>query len=186
MEREKKRKKRISFSSKYKSDTFPKRVYKLCLLGLTNDELAIAFGVSVASIEKWQVKYETFGESVKRGRREADSNVVRAMYQRAIGYSHPDTHISVWRGEVISVPITKYYPPDTGAGIFWLKNRTRNNKYPFTNTDRVELTGRDGGDIEIKNISTLDMKKFSKEELILMANMTDKIYEKSKLDKKKK
>ncbi|EFB1429709.1 terminase, partial [Escherichia coli] len=48
----------------------------------------------------------------------------------------------------------KYYPPDTTAAIFWLKNRQK-DKW----RDKVdhELTGKDGGAIQIETspMSTL-------------------------------
>jgi hypothetical protein len=47
------------------------------------------------------------------------------LYRRAIGYSHPETHICVVAGEVIQTPIVKHYPPDTAAAFIWLQNRRR-------------------------------------------------------------
>ncbi|MCG8643425.1 MAG: hypothetical protein MI862_27100 [Desulfobacterales bacterium] len=40
------------------------------------------------------------------------ANVLGALYKRAVGYSHPDVHISVYQGDVIITDITKHYPPD--------------------------------------------------------------------------
>jgi hypothetical protein len=31
--------------------------------------------------------------------------------------------IRVVQGEIVQTPIRKFYPPDTTAAIFWLKNR---------------------------------------------------------------
>ncbi len=40
-----------------------------------------------------------------------------------MGYSHPAVHVSNYQGDITLTPITKHYPPDTVAAIFWLKNR---------------------------------------------------------------
>ncbi len=47
-------------------------------------------------------------------------NVMDALYKRAVGYSHPDTHVATWNGEVILTEIEKHYPPDRGAGQEYL------------------------------------------------------------------
>ena len=61
--------------------------------------------------------------SLKVGKDIPDQNVERSLYQRAIGYSHPDVDIRVVDGDVVQTEIVKHYPPDTTAAIFWLKNR---------------------------------------------------------------
>ncbi len=45
---------------------------------------------------------------------------------------------------IVQTPIRKYYPPDTGAICFWLKNRLRNEW-----RDKVEtgVTDKDGNDV---------------------------------------
>ena len=55
----------------------------------------------------------------------ADANVADRLYQRAMGYEAPDVDIRVVDGQIIETPLTKYYPPDTPAAIFWLKNRQK-------------------------------------------------------------
>ena len=59
----------------------------------------------------------------------ADERVGRALYHRAIGYSHPAVKIvTVALGnnagsKVVREEYTEHYPPDTAAICFWLKNR---------------------------------------------------------------
>jgi len=164
--------------------------YRLSLLGLTNKELAIAMGVSVATIENYLKNDPEFYAAVKRGKTDADSKVAQSMFKRAIGYSHPDTYITpnrvkVYtqdengknvlveeRTEVLQIPIIKHYPPDTSAMIFWLVNRTKQNENPFTNNTRYEVTGKDGGPIETKN---LDLSDFTEAELELAASLGKKL-----------
>jgi len=48
------------------------------------------------------------------------SNVLKALYERAIGYHHAENHIAVYEGEVIITPQIKKYPPDKSAAQEWL------------------------------------------------------------------
>jgi transcriptional regulator with XRE-family HTH domain len=98
---------------------------KLSLLGATDKELADFFNVSESTLNKWKLDHPAFSESIKAGKEDADANVANRLYLRALGYEHPDVHISNYQGEVTLTPITKVYPPDPASAIFWLKNRQR-------------------------------------------------------------
>lgn len=110
--------------SKYNSE-FAEQAYKLCLLGSTNEDLANFFNVAVSTIGKWISEIPEFSDALKKGREIADSNVANRLYQRALGYEHPEEKVFCNNGEIISATVTKHYPPDPVAAIFWLKNRQR-------------------------------------------------------------
>ncbi|MCK5019398.1 MAG: hypothetical protein KAS32_20235 [Candidatus Peribacteraceae bacterium] len=112
--------------SKYREE-YCIQAQKLCLLGAIDKQLADFFGVSEPTLNKWKKDFPEFLKSLKKGKGIADNKVVRALYERATGYSHPDTHISNYQGDITVTPIVKHYPPDTGACIFWLKNRDKEN-----------------------------------------------------------
>ncbi|WP_333876399.1 helix-turn-helix domain-containing protein [Methylobacter sp.] len=97
--------------------------YKFCLLGATDEQLAEFFNVAKSTINLWKQKQPKFLDALKRGKVVADANVAQALYRRATGYSHPETHVSNYQGQITLTEITKHYPPDTGAACFWLKNR---------------------------------------------------------------
>lgn len=97
---------------------------KLCLLGATDEKLGNFFNVSEQTINSWKTKYPRFLESIREGKEEADANVANALYNRAIGFSHPHDHISNFQGEITVTPTIKHYPADTGAAFIWLKNRS--------------------------------------------------------------
>lgn len=90
---------------------------------MTDKEMATFLGIAESTFHLWKTKYPEFVEALARGKKEPDDKVEAAMFHRAIGYSHPEDVIMQYRGEPIIVPTTKHYPPDTIAGIFWLKNR---------------------------------------------------------------
>jgi hypothetical protein len=45
-----------------------------------------------------------------------------ALMARAVGMTMPDTHVSVYKGDVTLTPMKKHLAPDTLALIFGLKN----------------------------------------------------------------
>lgn len=110
--------------TKYKEE-YAKQAYKLCLLGATDEDLANFFEVDKATINRWKHDNPKFYDSLKRGKKIADANVADRLYQRAIGYQHKEDKIFNNNGEPLIVPTIKYYPPDTTAAIFWLKNRQK-------------------------------------------------------------
>lgn len=97
----------------------------MCRLGATDGDLARAFGVSIKTIESWQARWLEFNEATRIGKGEYDDQVERRLAMRAMGYSYESEKIFCHNGEIIRVPITEHVPPDTGAAIFWLKNRKR-------------------------------------------------------------
>ncbi|MBR1154347.1 MULTISPECIES: helix-turn-helix domain-containing protein [unclassified Bradyrhizobium] len=112
---------------------------KLCLLGAIDKDIAEFFGTSVVTLNAWKKKYPEFLKSLKDAKAEADARVVRSLYQRAVGYEGPAVKIFNANGSALVVPYTEHYPPETAAGIFWLKNRDPENW-----RDRHEVTGANG------------------------------------------
>ncbi len=85
-----------------------KQVKMLAEWGFTDQEFADFYEVKRKTIGNWKNQYPEFLHTLKKGKAVADSKVVKALFERATGYSDPDN---------------KHYPPDTTAAIFWLKNR---------------------------------------------------------------
>ena len=108
--------------TKYK-ESYPEQARKLCLLGYTDIQLADFFEVAESTVSLWKLEHPKFSEALKNGKEVADGEVAASFFQRAKGYSHPDTHISNYQGEITETPIIKHYPPDTAAAFIWLKNR---------------------------------------------------------------
>ncbi|GAB4023211.1 hypothetical protein GCM10028808_72960 [Spirosoma migulaei] len=124
-------------------ETYAQQAYKLCLLGATDADLADFFEVTETTINNWKNAHQEFFESIKKGKTLADAEVADSLYNRAIGYSHPDTHFTSFEGNVIQTPTTKYYPPDPTSAIFWLKNRQRKHwrdKVDVEQTTEVTVT----------------------------------------------
>lgn len=63
------------------------------------------------------------------------ANVLKALYDRAIGYHHAENHISVYEGDITITPQIKRYPPDKAAAQEFL--------------DRVEGKVKDVGELNV-------------------------------------
>jgi len=101
--------------TKYKPE-FNKQVYKLCLLGATDSEIAVFFCISESTLNNWKIDYPEFLESLRAGKDSADCAVAESLYQTAIS-------------------------GNTTAQIFWLKNRRRNEW-----RDKQEIDHTNGGE----------------------------------------
>lgn len=108
--------------TKYKAE-YAKQAAVACKLGATDQDLSELFRVSRSTINLWKIQYKGFSDALKPAKEVADSRVERALFQRAVGYSHEEDDIKMYEGNVIVTPTIKHYPPDTTACIFWLKNR---------------------------------------------------------------
>ncbi|NLW90671.1 MAG: hypothetical protein GXY34_03605 [Syntrophomonadaceae bacterium] len=139
----------------YKED-YCKKAYKLCLLGATDKEMADIFGVAESTLNLWKKEHKEFSESLKMGKEAADANVANRLYQRAMGYQHPEDKIFNDNGEPLIVPTTKHYPPDPTAAIFWLKNRQ-----PQKWRDKQEIDTNISGGIEV-SFTSPDLDDYAK------------------------
>ena len=136
---------------RYKA-AFADQARTFCALGATDVELAEHFGVAVATLYAWAMTHAEFCAALQSGAAAADERVERSLFQRAVGYSHADVHASSYQGVVTLTPLTKHYPPDTSAAIFWLKNRRRER---WRDRQEHEHAGRDGGLIQVDDITLL-------------------------------
>ena len=123
--------------SKYKPE-FAAQAAKLCALGATDAQLADFFEVAVSTVSLWKVEHKEFSEAIKVPKAEADERVEQSLFRRAMGYEHDEVDIKVVQGQIVKTDIRKYYPPDTTAAIFWLKNRKPGE---WRDKQDVELSG---------------------------------------------
>jgi hypothetical protein len=66
-----------------------------CLLGAINETLAGFFGVTRRTVDNWIATHPDFADAVYRGRAAADAVVVRALFERAKGFSHQVTRTTL-------------------------------------------------------------------------------------------
>jgi transposase-like protein len=138
--------------SKYSPDMVD-RAYDLCSeAGLTDAQLAKAFGVTRSSISLWKTEHPEFGEAVTQAKEEYDSNVVEAgLLKRARGYEFDEVVLEPCvvrkRGEPLEISdpalavtkrVRKHMPPDVRAIMFWLKNRSPER---WRDKQEIDLSG---------------------------------------------
>lgn len=131
--------------TKFKEE-FTAQAEKLCKLGATDMEVADFLEIEVRTLYRWKAENETFCQALKTGKDVADDRVERSLFARANGYEHDEVDIRVVANAIVQTPIRKYYPPDTTAAIFWLKNRKPKE---WRETKAVELTGAGGGPVVV-------------------------------------
>ena len=106
-------------------DAFCELATNYCLLGATDVQLAEFFGVSGTTINNWKKEHPDFLASIRAGKEDADAQIAGALFHRARGYSHKETDIRVIDKKIVQTELTKHYPPEVKAIIFWLKNRQK-------------------------------------------------------------
>lgn len=97
--------------------------------GLTIAQLADhKIGVNERTLRKWMVDYPPIGQAIKKGRIFCVEEVENALFKAATGYEVTEEQTETTtmpNGDTITRKrITiKHIPPNTGAAIFYLKNR---------------------------------------------------------------
>lgn len=121
----------------YKEE-YNEQVYKLCLLGAIDKEIADFFDVCEATINNWKKKYPEFLESIKKGKIIADANVAESLYNRAVGFEIKETKFAQCEGVFTDErEVTKIIPGDVKACQIWLNNRQSDK---FKDKQEIETT----------------------------------------------
>ena len=121
-------------------------VYNYALLGATDGAMATFFNISEVTFNAWKKKHPRFLKSMRAGKAQADARVARSLYARAIGYEHPEVDIRAVKGKIRKTSLVKFYPPDTAAATFWLRNR---QPELWRDVQRGEISGPNGGPIPV-------------------------------------
>lgn len=145
------------------------QVYKLCLLGAKDTQIAEFFGIAESTLNLWKEVHPEFMESIKKGKELADMEIVNSLYHRAKGMTiKSEKAIKVKCGkdqeEIETVEVSETLPPDPVSMFFWLKNRQ-----PEMWRDKKEV------DHTTKGESLHDLKGKSTEELLKRAEAVRKL-----------
>ncbi len=120
--------------------------------GLTDEQIAGNMGITVRSLYNWKKRSILIFQSLKTGKEVADIEVENALRKKALGFRETEQVVSSRRvveydegkrvrevTEPVVTQVEKYYPPDTTAQIFWLKNR-KPDKWRDKQEAKVDLT----------------------------------------------
>jgi hypothetical protein len=128
-----------------------KQVFRLCLLGSTDKQLAEFLEVSESTLNLWKNEHPKFSEQIRNGREKADAKVAASLYKRAVGFKYEEitTESSIIRtedddGNIIENEVPgsrkvtkKMVVPDVGAQKMWLTNRKSSEWH-----DRTEVEAK--------------------------------------------
>jgi len=92
----------------------------LVRIGLIRREIAEALGITEDQLTNLIYRDEKLAGIFKHASQEPNFQVEQALFRRAIGYRYKEVKKKL--GKPVEVTI-KEFAPDTGAAIFWLKNR---------------------------------------------------------------
>ena len=120
--------------------------------GLTDEQIAGNMGITVRSLYNWKKKSIPIFQSLKVGKEVADIEVENALRKKALGFREIEQTVSTRKTveyedgkrirevtEPVVTEVQKYYPPDTTAQIFWLKNR-KPKQWREKQEQKVDLT----------------------------------------------
>ncbi|MCL1988118.1 MAG: LuxR family transcriptional regulator [Firmicutes bacterium] len=159
-------KKRKRTAYKYDPNYHDAWVFSLAIKGATDEEIAKAFGVSRNSIFRWSWREEngekvltSFGESKRLGKEQADAQVIKTLYQKALGYEITEAQ-QIIEHDTNGTPRIKetrtnkrHIQPDTMAIMYWLNNRFKQTKEWSQRQElQAEITGKDGNPIEMLHL----------------------------------
>ena len=116
-----------------------KEVYKLCLLGATNAEIADFFDITESELEGWKEDSHKFRKAIKLGKMSADAKVSASLYKRACGYTYTEEKAFSYMGDVEITSVKRHMPADVNAAKFWLKNRQRDKWKEAPETQQVPV-----------------------------------------------
>jgi hypothetical protein len=91
----------------------------------TDDEIATFFGVSRRTLLRWKLDFPEFAEALSLGKSGPDERVKAKLYQRAVGYDYIAEEVFQYQGKIIRAKVTKHVPANVAAGIYWTRNRCR-------------------------------------------------------------
>jgi len=114
---------------------YNEQVYKLCLLGATDKNIASFFDVDVSTINNWKLAHPKFFDSIKSGKIHADMEVANSLYKgasdRVITTLIPiklkevswENGNKIEKERIEMVEETKIIQGDFRNQQFWLRNR---------------------------------------------------------------
>ncbi len=123
-------------------DTLPGRAYKLISrTGMSQQDLAVAFGVCDATITVWKEEHPSFLKAINQAYFDFNSGeIVKALATRAKGFTVEEEKIFCnAEGHITRARTRRYYPPDTSAIMYWLNNR-RKDEWAYNS--RIEVHGK--------------------------------------------
>jgi hypothetical protein len=126
--------------------------------GLTDEQIAENMQIGDRTFYEWKVRFPQIAQVLKESKDVADWQVENALHKAACGWEYDETTKEPGKDGklVITKVVHKVVQPNPTAQIFWLKNRKRDK---WRDKQETEITGKDGGPINVCNMSDEDADK---------------------------
>ena len=124
--------------------------------GLKDEQIAYNLGIALSTFYVYKQKHQEFSDALKKGKEVADYEVENALFKKALGYTVVVKKAFKLKEVIVKDGVRKekekieyaddevHIPADTGAQIFWLKNRRpdkwRDKQEIVHDTENVEKT----------------------------------------------
>ncbi len=118
----------------YHTDMLPV-VRKMAKAGMTELEIADSLDVAPVTLIQWKAKYPRFANALELGKKQSVKRVSRALYHRAVGYTHDQERVFNDKGNIVKTVQREHIPPDINAIKFYLTNRDPENWQDRTGLD---------------------------------------------------
>jgi hypothetical protein len=142
------------------SDELTAKIVDLATKTENEEELAHLAGISPRTLYYWKTRHAAFLQMMLKARGTAVKLVEVSLFQRAIGYSHPETQAFCnvgTGGEIRTIEVERHYPPDTKAAVEFLARYGGKRWRKFKATEYPELPGEEPDDV--RNLSDDDLIK---------------------------
>ena len=153
--------------SKYNEEIL-ERVKAYARDGFTELEMCKKLNVGQTTFTYWKRLYPALMTALKENKEIVDNQVVGALLRNALGFEYTEEVVTK-DGDVVEVK--KYAAPNTTAQIFWLKNRQPDK---WREKRETELTGKNGGPIEVKN-TDIDLTGLTDEEIKKLEEIASRV-----------
>ncbi len=148
--------------SKYDPETIPAKAEELAKELLTDAQIGAKLGITHETFYQWQKRYPEFSEALKRGKAEANRDLVEVMKKSAKGYYVEEEETVVYLDSdkqpksYSKVVKKRYIPPSTTTQIFLAKNRMPED---FRDVHRQEVNM--SGQLQVSTLADLMMEEFN-------------------------
>lgn len=147
-----------------------KQAHEMALCGMSDMQIARCLLIDKSTFSRWQQWFPELKDAVDSARVEKIGKVVDALYQRAVGYSHPEIKVLSTKHGIECIPVTKHYPPDVAAIQTILFNRM---PHLWKSTNKLEvITGEGEKEAAETDYSQLSADEFAQLEGLLQKALT--------------
>ena len=147
--------------TKYDPETTPAKAEELAKDLLTDAQIYAKLGITHETFYQWQKAHPEFLEALKRGKQEANRDLVEVMKKSAKGYFVEEEETVVYLDHdkqpksYSKVVKKRYIPPSTTTQIFLAKNRMPED---FRDVHRQEVNM--SGQLQVSTLADLMLEEF--------------------------